>query len=56
VEPALVAMIADIVDGVAQIDVDETRKQPDWTFNEHDSGQMPADRLDEHRSPESEDF
>jgi NADH:ubiquinone oxidoreductase subunit F (NADH-binding) len=56
VEPAYIAAIDDIVDGVATIDATHARKQPDWTFNEHDSGQMPADRLDEHRSPESEDF
>ena len=29
-------------------------KQPDWTHHELDSGQSPADRLDEHRAPEAE--
>jgi NADH:ubiquinone oxidoreductase subunit F (NADH-binding) len=55
-EPELIAPIVDIVDGVARLDEAHLRKQPDWTFNEHDSGQSPADRLDEHRSPESEDY
>ena len=26
-------------------------KQPDWTYDEVDSGQAPADRLGDHRSP-----
>ncbi|HZP29923.1 MAG TPA: NADH-ubiquinone oxidoreductase-F iron-sulfur binding region domain-containing protein [Acidimicrobiia bacterium] len=54
--PELIAPIVDIVDGVARLDEHHQRKQPDWTFHEHDSGQSPADRLDEHRSPESEDY
>jgi NADH:ubiquinone oxidoreductase subunit F (NADH-binding) len=56
VEPELISPIVDIVEGVAWLDEHHARKQPDWTFNEHDSGQSPADRLDEHRSPESEDY
>jgi hypothetical protein len=31
-------------DGVALLDEDLRRKQPDWTFDEVDSGQAPADR------------
>jgi NADH:ubiquinone oxidoreductase subunit F (NADH-binding) len=56
VEPELVAPIVDIVDGVVRLDEHHARKQPDWTYHEHDSGRSPADRLDDHRSPESEDY
>ena len=30
-------------------------KQPDWTYGDGYTGQSPADRLDEHRSPKSLD-
>ena len=56
VEPELIAPIVDIVDGVVRLDEHHARKQPDWTYHEHDSGRSPADRLDDHRSPESEDY
>jgi NADH-quinone oxidoreductase subunit F len=55
-EPALIAPIVDIVDGVARLDENQHRKQPDWTFDEHDSGKWPADRLDDHRAHESGAF
>jgi hypothetical protein len=40
----------DLHDGVAVLDPDFARKQPDWTFGSHWSGQSPADRLDDHRA------
>ncbi len=52
--PYLVAPVVDIVDGRAVLDERHARKQPDWTYHEHDSGQSPADRLDEHRDPRAE--
>jgi NADH-quinone oxidoreductase subunit F len=52
VEPSATAELIDIVDNQAVIDVRHRDKQPDWTYDEEDSGQSPADRLGEHRSPE----
>jgi len=46
---AIVPMI-DLRDGVAVLDPDFARKQPDWTYDEHWSGKAPADRLDDHRA------
>jgi NADH:ubiquinone oxidoreductase subunit F (NADH-binding) len=46
-EPVLVASLVDIDDGRAVVDEHHRNKQPDWTFNEIDSGQSPADRLDQ---------
>jgi NADH:ubiquinone oxidoreductase subunit F (NADH-binding) len=37
-------------DGVATLDLEQAKKQPDWTFSERWNGQAPADRLDEHRT------
>jgi NADH:ubiquinone oxidoreductase subunit F (NADH-binding) len=34
----------------AVYDEDHRRKQPDWTFDEEDSGRAPADRLDQSRA------
>jgi hypothetical protein len=52
-ELAIVPMV-DLRDGVATLDTEFARKQPDWTFGDHWSGQSPADRLDDHRAkPES---
>jgi NADH-quinone oxidoreductase subunit F len=48
-DPALVAPIAELHDGLATLDPDQARKQPDWTFDHEDSGKWPSDRLDEHR-------
>ncbi len=50
---AIVPMI-DLRDGVAVLDDEHARKQPDWTFAEHWSGKAPADRLDDHRSHHEE--
>ena len=46
---AIVPML-ELRDGVAILDEEHARKQPDWTFGEHWSGKAPADRLDDHRS------
>jgi NADH:ubiquinone oxidoreductase subunit F (NADH-binding) len=53
VEPALIAPILDLVDGRAVLDEHQRAKQPDWTYDAEDSGQSPADRLDDHRAHES---
>ncbi len=37
--------IRDLVDGRFELDTNQLTKQPDWTFDETDSGQFPADRL-----------
>lgn len=39
-------------DGSTTIDLRHADKQPDWTYDEVDSGQAPADRLTEHRDAE----
>jgi NADH:ubiquinone oxidoreductase subunit F (NADH-binding) len=52
-EPMEIAELIDIVDGEATIDERHRDKQPDWTYDEVDSGQSPADRLGEHREPEA---
>jgi NADH:ubiquinone oxidoreductase subunit F (NADH-binding) len=41
----VVAPIRDLVDGLVVLDTDELAKQPDWTTDDVDSGQAPADRL-----------
>jgi NADH-quinone oxidoreductase subunit F len=46
----LVAPLLDIDNGRAVLDEAHVGKQPDWTFDESDSGQSPADRRDESRS------
>jgi len=52
-EPELIAPIVDLADGRAVLDERQAQKQPDWTYDETDSGQWPADRL-ERAAPESE--
>jgi NADH:ubiquinone oxidoreductase subunit F (NADH-binding) len=47
VEPALIAPIVDLVAGTATLDERQAAKQPDWTFNEEDSGKSPADLIDQ---------
>ncbi len=47
-DPVLIAPLVDINDdGQAIVDERHRTKQPDWTFDETDSGQSPADRLDQ---------
>jgi NADH:ubiquinone oxidoreductase subunit F (NADH-binding) len=48
--PTLVAAILELADGTATLDPRQALKQPDWTYDETDSGQWPADRLDDHRA------
>ncbi len=49
VEPALVAELVSLANGVARVDEHHRDKQPDWTFDAAWSGQSPASRLGEHR-------
>ena len=51
-EPEFVAAIVDLEGEQARLDEHERAKQPDWTYDAEYSGQWPADRLDEHRSPQ----
>ena len=46
-DAVLIAPLVDIEDGRAIVDDRQRAKQPDWTFDETDSGQSPADRLDQ---------
>ena len=48
-ELAIVPMV-ELRNGVATLDTEFARKQPDWTYGDHWSGQSPADRLDDHRA------
>ncbi len=43
----LVAEILDIVDEKVVLDESHANKQPDWTYDDEDSGTAPADRLDQ---------
>jgi hypothetical protein len=45
--PELIAAILDLEDERAVLDERHRDKQPDWTFDEVDSGQAPADRIDQ---------
>jgi NADH:ubiquinone oxidoreductase subunit F (NADH-binding) len=49
-----IAAIADIVDGKVVLEPGQATKQPDWTHDPVDSGQFPAQRLDDPRMHESE--
>jgi NADH-quinone oxidoreductase subunit F len=51
VEPYVLAELLRIDDGASTIDDEFVTKQPDWTHDELDSGQSPAERLGEHRTP-----
>jgi NADH:ubiquinone oxidoreductase subunit F (NADH-binding) len=46
-EPMLVAELLDLSGGTAVLDERHARKQPDWSYDEIDSGQSPADRRHE---------
>ncbi|HEV2809097.1 MAG TPA: NADH-ubiquinone oxidoreductase-F iron-sulfur binding region domain-containing protein [Acidimicrobiales bacterium] len=50
--PELIAPILDLHDGRAVLDEGHWEKQLDWTSEEVDSGQAPADRIDQ-RAPDS---
>lgn len=51
-QPELIAPIVDIADGQAVLDQRQLEKQPDWTFDDVDSGKWPATRF-EQRSTEA---
>ncbi|MET0276250.1 MAG: NADH-ubiquinone oxidoreductase-F iron-sulfur binding region domain-containing protein [Acidimicrobiia bacterium] len=51
VSPAPIAAIATLVEGRVALEAEQADKQPDWTHDPIDSGQWPADRLDDHREP-----
>jgi hypothetical protein len=53
-DPYQIAEIVDIESARVRIDERQLRKQPDWTYNATDSGESPADRIDE-RLEESEE-
>jgi len=48
--PTPIAELREIVDGRGVLDEAQQTKQPDWTHEAVDSGQWPADRLDDHRA------
>ncbi len=52
VERELIAELVDIDDGRATWDERHREKQPDWTYDEEDSGKVPAERYGDHRAPE----
>jgi hypothetical protein len=54
VEPVFIAEIRDIVDGQVVLEESQRTKQPDWTHDPVDSGQWPADRLDDPRGVDLE--
>jgi NADH:ubiquinone oxidoreductase subunit F (NADH-binding) len=47
VEPALIAPLVELTDEAVELDARQAAKQPDWSFDEVDSGQSPADRIDQ---------
>lgn len=49
-ERVLVAELRSIADGIAEVDPDFRRRQPDWTYGEEYSGKWPAELFDEHRA------
>src|SRR4051794_1782617 len=49
----LVVPLVDIADKGEVVDASFARKQPDWTFDEVDSGKTPVERLTDHRSSET---
>ena len=51
-EPELIAAILDLEHDQVVLDEHQVEKQPDWTYEPEDSGQWPADRLDDHRNPQ----
>ncbi|HVW35235.1 MAG TPA: NADH-ubiquinone oxidoreductase-F iron-sulfur binding region domain-containing protein, partial [Acidimicrobiia bacterium] len=46
-DPLFIASLVDIDGGRAVLDERHRTKQPDWTYGDTDSGQAPADRLDQ---------
>jgi NADH:ubiquinone oxidoreductase subunit F (NADH-binding) len=54
-EAEVVAAMVELRGGRAVLDEEQRAKQPDWSFDEEDSGQSPADRLDTRAGAQSED-
>ncbi len=52
-DPLMIAELTELTDGDAVVDSHRQDKQPDWTYDEADSGMAPADRLADHRMPTS---
>src|SRR5262245_61877236 len=52
-EPEQIAPIVGLQEGRAVLDERQAQKQPDWRYGPEDSGQWPADRLDEHRASDA---
>jgi NADH:ubiquinone oxidoreductase subunit F (NADH-binding) len=42
-EPVVIAELLDVKGGVAVVDEEHTRKQPDWTYSDEYSGKFPAE-------------
>jgi NADH:ubiquinone oxidoreductase subunit F (NADH-binding) len=55
VEPRLVTEMLDLDGYESVVDLRFASKQPDWTHGDHWSGQIPAERLDDHRAPKPVD-
>jgi len=49
-EPELVAELVDVANGDATVDARHRDKQPDWSYDDVDSGKSPADRFADHRA------
>jgi hypothetical protein len=49
VEPMLVAEVVEISGDTAVVDDTFAAKQPDWSYDDEDSGQWPAERFADHR-------
>ena len=54
VEPMVIAELVSIEGGVAVVDERFAAKQPDWTYDEVWSGEMPVDRFTDHRAAPAE--
>jgi hypothetical protein len=50
VEPMLIAELVSIEGGAAAVDERFAAKQPDWTYDDVWSGEMPVDRFTDHRA------
>ena len=54
VDPITIAPILDLEADQATLDESHRNKQPDWTYANEDSGQSPADRIDQRAEEEEE--
>jgi NADH:ubiquinone oxidoreductase subunit F (NADH-binding) len=45
-DPIVIAPMVDLRDGIAVLDGEQQRKNPDWSYGGDDSGQWPAGRID----------